>query len=178
MNKLLYPAFAAMLITAAACGDDKKADDKKEDKKETSSDSDKEAEPSEEAMALTQSMDLSEYGLPFTIMVPEGSEYRDGKWDKSIQAGPRFEILISTDMNTVAEQKEFWKNNDANKLKQFIIDEPNGILAETEVMGKTEYHFYYTVEIDGGLYCFENAKGLSYTKAEAMAMYNACKSVK
>ncbi|MEN9302330.1 MAG: hypothetical protein RL264_759 [Bacteroidota bacterium] len=89
----------------------------------------------------------------------------------------QMEINISYGYN-MAEAKKSIESNDINKLKKYIIDETNGILYQTEVMGQTQYHFVYFLNGGETTYYFENVKGPTYTLEAAKTMYNAAKASK
>lgn len=89
----------------------------------------------------------------------------------------QMEIHVSYGYN-LAEAKKSIESNDINKLKKYIIDETNGILYQTEVMGQTQYHFVYFLNGGETTYYFENVKGPTYTLEAAKTMYNAAKASK
>lgn len=91
--------------------------------------------------------------------------------DKTFQ----MEIHVSYGYN-LAEAKKSIEANDINKLKKYVIDEANGILYQTEVMGQTQYHFVYFLNGGETTYYFENVKGPTYDLAAAKTMYEAAKA--
>jgi hypothetical protein len=177
MNKKFLSVMLVLgMITTVSCSEEKK-EDKKDDKKT------EEAQPEEEpeaevapAMTLNASLDLSANELPFTMQVPEGAQFVQGDFSMGVQLGESFNIEITDFGTTVEERKKEVKENDVNVLKQFVVEEENGFVSEQEVMGQTEYHFFYILKAGDTQYEFENAKGRSYTKEEAMLMFEAAKS--
>ena len=73
---------------------------------------------------------------------------------------------------------DFYTSFHINKLKKYVIDEPNGIIYQTEVMGQTQYHFMYFLIGEEESFYFQNVKGPTYDLESTKVMYNAAKASK
>ncbi len=114
------------------------------------------------------------------IMAPEGAAAKEQFGVVEVKAGDGFQLQVSTkDSNGLAALKKEHEANTMNKLKRFLVDTPDAILYESEVMGKTEFHFAAYVKFDEEKWVFcEDNKGPFYTQAQAETMYAACLTAK
>ena len=179
--KMKWMLIALLSFSMVACGDgdkEQKEGQKKENKDqakdegqdEQSSDDDAE----EIAMSLDQTLDLSQYDMPLKLKVPEGTTVDEKSYGIYIKNGEGFNFEPNVDFyETVAERKKELEANDLNKLKKYIKDTDNGYIAETEVMGKTEYHVFYLIKGEGFTVSIENVKGRPYSLPEAKLMWKA-----
>ena len=178
-KKLIYLPLVGMLLIAVACGGDQKEGDKADGKKKTEEKKGGKEEKAEKPAAPEVKLaPIALQSIPFMMEAPEGATVEESFTGYIIRSGAGFAIEYSEDASPVADIKAEAEANDINKIKKFVIDEENGFLTENEVMRKTEYHFYYVATQGDQTYQFENEKGPSYTLDQAMAMYNACKSLK
>ncbi len=179
-KKFLSIAAIAVVFTFAACDNKGEQKDGKENNTNQTEAEGGAEEPKLEAapeLTLNASLDLSAHEMPFTMNVPEGAEFVQGDYATNVRLGESFNIEITDYGTTVEERKAEVEENDINKHKSYIADEENGFITENEVMGQIEYHFFYVLKVDDETqYEFENVKGRSFSKEEAMLMYQAAKS--
>lgn len=125
-------------------------------------------------------LDLSAVGedwAGYTVMAPEGATVKESFGAAEIVAGAAFNLDIRTGKGDVAAFKKEVEANDMNKVKRFVVDSPEAILYESEVMGQNEFHFYGNVKVgDKELNC-EDVKGPRHMQADAEAMWKACQSL-
>ena len=140
-------------------------------------DDDKSAATSGSA-ALTATFDLSTAhpSLPLTVKVPAGATAKAISPGAEVKAGTDFQLEITTFKGDVPATKKEIQARRANVLKRFLVDNSSGIVYETAVDGKSEFHTYVAVAIGTGYSC-EDIKGTVYTEAQAKTMYEACKSI-
>ncbi len=122
--------------------------------------------------------DLAPAGIEATLQAPEGATVKEAFGSAEVAtADNSFHLEISTDKADMAARKAEIGSNDINKLKRYVIDEADGILYESVVMGKGEFHLL--VNAEGGESGFEcqDSKGPSYTEDQAQAMFKACKTL-
>lgn len=171
-------AFSGLLLTSCGSKEEESKEGKKEDPKEQTS-GDEETQPEQEEAAelnvsLDQTLDLSQYEMPLKIQVPQGTVVDEKSYGIYIKNGEGFNFEPNVDFyEDVAERKKELEANDLNKLKKYVKDTENGYIAQTEVMGKTEYHIFYLLKGDGFTVSLENVKGRSYTLPEAKLMWKA-----
>lgn len=160
-------------------GDDKKGDDKKADAKADggAAEAPADAKPAEPVKLATLS--LEEAGIDASVEAPEGATAKEDFGAYTVTAGDTFALQINTGAADLAARKGEIEGNTVNKLKSFVTESETELVYETEVMGKTQFHFVANVEVDGAKYNCENQKGATnYTKADVDAMLAACKSLK
>jgi hypothetical protein len=118
-------------------------------------------------------------GFPVLTKAPAGVKAKEEFGAVKISNGSKFQMELSTvyDYSIDAAKKEI-AANDINKLKKYILEEPNGIIYQTEVMGQTQYHFMYFLIGSEESFYFQNIKGPNYDLASIQAMYNAAKASK
>jgi hypothetical protein len=144
--KVIYTLITALalVITLPGCGD------KKED------------QPKVEAPAGMMTLDLSKYGKPFTIFVPDSTvgklEITEQSWGAlEIRVGKNFQMSITEDPGDIELRKTDIKADDVNKFKAFVIEEPTTIMWESEIT-KPEFHFYSIQKLGNATYVFEDIK--------------------
>lgn len=87
-----------------------------------------------------------------------------------------FQLQISKDpYSKLEDAKKELAANQMNVLKKYIIEEPEGILYQSEAMGQTQYHFKYYLKLKDATYLFEDQKGVQYDLKSAQQMYKAAK---
>jgi hypothetical protein len=118
-------------------------------------------------------------GFPVITKAPAGVKAVEEYGSVKISNGAKFQMELSTVYDyTLEKAKKEIESNDINKLKKYVIDEPNGIVYQTEVMGTTQYHFIYFLTGEETSYSFTNVKGPTYSLESAKTMYNAAKASK
>ena len=178
MKKVFFSfcARALVMYTFSSCGGGDEAAPTDNPPADESGQVEEEEQPVEEETAKMVDMDMSSYGYPFTMSLPEGATIEEGYFGHEIKSGEGFQVSMSADATPVADMKAEAEANDINVIKAFVVDEETGYVTENEVMGQSEYHWYYVLTTDTMTYQFENVKGRSYSKEEAMTMYNSAKS--
>jgi hypothetical protein len=146
----------------------------------------KKEEPAKvEAPAGMIVMDLSKYGKPFTIFVPDSSagkiEIVEQTWGAlEIKSGKNFQLSITEDPGDMELRKKDIQGDEINKFKSFIVDEPTTIMWESEIT-KPEFHFYTIQKIGNATYVFEDIKSSDaepFGKEAAQRMLDAAKGIK
>ena len=130
-------------------------------------------------------LDLTRYGKPFVIFVPdtlksklEINEQSSGNLD--IKVGRNFGVSILEQEADIAIRKEDIKSDEVNRLKQFIKDEPSGLVWESEII-KPEYHFVVNKKIGASGYSFEDIRDPEtngYVRDAILKMYESCTNIK
>lgn len=105
-------------------------------------------------------LDLSKYGKPFLIFVPDTTtaklEVVEQSWGAlEIKVGKNFQLAISEDPGDMALKKSDITSNDVNIFKSYIINEPLTIFWESSIT-KPEYHFYTIQKVAGNSYVIED----------------------
>lgn len=168
MKKLISLVSAAVILNfASSCGEKKNAD---------------------EAIVAPQGMhvlDLNKYGKPFVIFVPdtvasklEVTQQTYGALD--IRVGKNFAVSINEQAADIALRKNDVKEDEINKFKSFIVDEPNAIFWESEIT-QPEYHFLINHKIGNADYSIEdirNAEGDALGKDAVQKMFDSAKNIK
>ncbi len=118
-------------------------------------------------------------GFPVLTKAPEGVKAVEQYGSVKISNGAKFQMELNSvyDYSIAAAKKEI-EANDINKLKKYIIDEPNGIIYQTEVMGQIQYHFMYFLIGEEESFYFQNIKGPTYDLESIKVMFNTAKASK
>lgn len=167
MKKIINLFSAALLMSViVSCGDKK----------------------TEVAIVAPQGMnvlDLSKFGKPFVIFVPDTTaakltvtEQQSGALE--VRVGKTFAISINEQAADLAFKKTEIKEDEINKFKSFIAEDPNGIFWESEITAP-EYHFLINQKIGNSEYSFEEVKSTEaepFSKDAVQKMYESAKSIK
>ena len=157
---------------------DKKAGDKAGDKKAADGGGDAKAdEPAPAKPVKLAELSLEDAGMDAKLQAPEGAKVAEEFGAYTVKAGDAFQLEVHTGEADLAARKKEIEGNTVNKLKSFHTESDTALLYETEVMGKTEFHFVSNKEVDGAKYHCEDTKGKAYTKADVEAMLAACNSL-
>jgi hypothetical protein len=168
MKKIISLFSAALLLSVLpSCGGDKK---------------------DQEAIVAPQGMhvlDLSRYGKPFAIFVPDTTaaklevvQQTYGALD--IKVGKNFAVSINEQAADIELRKKDIKEDEVNKFKSFIAEEPNAIFWESEIM-QPEYHFIINHKINNTDYSIEDTKstdGEALGKEATQKMFDSAKNIK
>jgi hypothetical protein len=130
------------------------------------------------------SLDLARFGKPFSIFVPDTVKTRltiieqsNGALD--IIAGTNFGVSINEQSNDLELLKNDLKDDEVNKLKSLIVDEPNALLWESEIV-QPEFHFVLNKTVNGTEYSFEDIKDTEaepFKKEAIQKMFDVCKNI-
>jgi hypothetical protein len=138
-----------------------------------------------EAPAGMMTLDLSKYGKPFTIFVPDSTlgklEITEQSWGAlEIRVGKNFALSITEDPGDIELRKSDIKADDVNKFKAFVVEEPNTIMWESEIT-KPEFHFYTIQKLGNSTYVFEDIKSSEaepFSKESIQKMLDSAKNMK
>lgn len=142
----------------------------------------------EEAIVAPQGMnvlDLSKFGKPFAIFVPDTTaaklsitEQTSGALD--IKVGVNFAITINEQAADIELKKTDVKGDETNKFKSFITEEPTAIFWESEIT-KPEFHFLINHKIGTSEYSIEDLKSTETEplgKDATQKMFDSAKGIK
>lgn len=144
-------------------------------------------EKKEEAIVAPEGMhvlDLSKYGKPFAIFVPDTvhskltiTEQSYGALD--IIVGRDFAISINEQPADIELRKKDVKEDEINKLKSFTTEEPSAIMWESEIT-QPEFHFLMNQKIGNSEYSFEEIRNSesTYGQGPIQKMFDSCKNIK
>ena len=157
----------ALVVTLQSCGG------KKDD------------QPNVEAPAGMITLDLSKYGKPFTIFVPDSTlgkmEIIEQTWGAlEIKIGKSFQLSITEDPGDIELLKNDIKGDEVNKFKSFIVEEPTTIMWESEIT-KPEFHFYSIQKLGNSTYIFADIKSAEaepFSKENIQKMLDSAKGLK
>ncbi len=142
----------------------------------------------EEAIVAPEGMsvlDLSKFGKPFAIFVPDTTkaklivqEQTSGGLD--VKVGNNFAITINEQATDIELKKSDIKTDEINKFKAFVSEEPTGIMWESEIT-KPEFHFILNQKIGTSEYSFEDLKSTEsepFGKEAVQKMFDSAKQIK
>jgi hypothetical protein len=169
MNKaLLFGGIAFALVSFSSC----KHGDKTEE---------------QELGAGMIRMDLTPYGLPATIDIPDTArkphviEARpDGSIHISVAKG--FDFTINVSGMTMDRKKKDINGDDVDKFQSWVVQDSNTVLYKTQMVNE-EFHFYAILKKDGKTFFVEDLRQgpdgnvSTFTQQDAQAMLNAAKTM-
>jgi hypothetical protein len=130
-------------------------------------------------------LDLSKYGKPFVIFVPdtglaklEITQQSYGALD--IKVGKAFNLSINEQAADIETKKKDIKEDEVNRFKSYIVEEPNAIFWESEIT-QPEFHFLMTQKVGGRDYSFEEVKSTEnepFSKDAVQKMFDSSKNIK
>jgi uncharacterized lipoprotein len=114
----------------------------------------------------------------WSASAPQGAACKESADALIIGAGDAFQLVIHEAKPDMAARKKAIESDPARKFKRYTTDKPDAVVYETDSgTGKPEYHFFATKKLDHTEVTCEDAKGTSYTQAQADAMVQACQSL-
>lgn len=111
------------------------------------------------------------------LQAPEGASAKEDFGALAVKAGDGFQLEVNSGAVDMAARKKEIASNDVNKLKRYVVEAPDTLIYESEVMDRSEFHFVSAIKIGAEDWSCENAKGPTYTQAQIQAMVDACKSI-
>ena len=131
-----------------------------------------------------QSLDLSKYGKPFSIYVPDTVSSKLMVEEKSngaleIKVGTRFAICINEFKADIELKKQDIKDDEVNKFKLYLIEQNDAIVWKSQIT-KPEFHFVLNQSIANADYSFEdinNDESRIHNEEQIQKMYNSCKNI-
>jgi len=138
-------------------------------------------------IAIPQGMNilnLSKYGKPFSIFVPDTTsggyeiiEQTSGALD--IKVGKNFAISINEQAADIELRKTDIKEDEVNKLKTFMVEEPGAIFWESAIT-RPEFHFLINKKIGNSEYSFEDihsTEAKPFTLEAVQRMFDSSKNI-
>jgi hypothetical protein len=127
-------------------------------------------------------LDLSQYGYNVSINVPDSSvgplEVVQQSWGAvEIKVGKAFQVSVKDGQGDIPLKKSDIAGNDVNKFKRYVVDEPNALLWESQIM-EPEFHFYAVVKAGDASYEVEDIAGEIFSEAAATKMLESAKAMK
>ncbi len=129
-------------------------------------------------------LDLSKYGKPFSIYVPDTisskltvEERSNGALD--IKVGTKFAISINEYKADIELKKQDIKEDEVNKFKAYLVELNDAIVWKSQIT-KPEFHFLLNQTIEQADYSFEDINGeenRTYSEEQIQTMYNCCKNI-
>jgi len=131
-----------------------------------------------------KSLDLSKYGKPFSIFVPDTISSKLSIEEKvngalEIRVGNHFGISINEQAGDIELKKQDIKEDEVNKLKTFIVENPNAIMWQSAITND-EYHFLINQKIGTAEYSFEDilsAESKNFSKDAVQKMFDSCNNI-
>jgi hypothetical protein len=130
-------------------------------------------------------LNLNRFGKPFAIFVPDTvanklqiTEQPTGALD--IRVGKNFAISINEQQADIEMRKRDIKDDEVNKFKSYIAEEPNAIMWESEIV-QPEFHFLINQKIGQSEYSLEDIKDTEsnpYGKEAIQKMFDSAKNIK
>jgi hypothetical protein len=130
-------------------------------------------------------LNLNRYGKSFAIFVPDTVanklhiiEQSNGSLD--IKVGKNFAISINEQPVDIELRKKDMKEDEVNKFKGFIMDEPTAVMWESEIV-QPEFHFIVNHKIGETEYSFEDIKDTEanpFGKEAIQKMFDSAKNIK
>ncbi|MFO0356540.1 MAG: hypothetical protein ACK50A_06255 [Sphingobacteriaceae bacterium] len=144
--------------------------------------------PAQEPIVAPEGMhvlDLTKYGKSFAIFVPDTVQNKMTIVEQSygaldITVGANFAVSISEQAEDIAMKKKEVSEDEVNKLKSFITDEPTAILWESAIT-ESEFHFIINQKIDNSDYNIQdvrNTEAKPYSKEAIQKMFDSAKNIK
>jgi hypothetical protein len=137
------------------------------------------------SMAGMMELDLTSYGLPITINIPDSTKGRlqvvEQSWGaREITVGKAFRISINEGEDDIQLQKSDNTANEVKKLKKYVVDEPITIFYEMEIpsINQSEFHFMTIVKAGNTSYTVKDIDGEQYGEEAVKQMLESAKSIK
>lgn len=129
-------------------------------------------------------LNLNRFGKPFAIFVPDTITNKLNVTEQSngslhVKVGTNFAISINEQAADFEMKKMDIKDDEINKLKSFIADEPTAIMWESEIV-EPEFHFLVNQKIDESNYSFEDiidTEVKPFSKDAIQKMFESCKTI-
>jgi hypothetical protein len=129
-------------------------------------------------------VDLTSYGLPLTINIPDSSRGKmeivsapDGT--VKIKVGKNFQLFLYEGAGDIALTKSDIAGDEVKKLQKYVIDEPATILYESQIPNSDpEFHLYTIVKAGEKSYVVEDIKEEILGEEAAKKILESAKSLK
>ena len=124
-------------------------------------------------------LDLSAVGLPCTIEAPEGAKAEKippEPCSYEVTCGDHFTLVIAQGAHDMPDAKRFAEKNDVAKLKRFLVDEPDTLMYEADLMGRPQYIFDANIKAGDRTYYVRDGRR-DYTKEDVELMLRCAKTL-
>jgi hypothetical protein len=166
MKTIFYSAFALFIavISFSSCG----------------------SKTDETVPAGMQLVDLSKYGKPFTLLAPDSNTAKgtlqiiEQNYMLEVRVGKSFGLVIEEGEGNMEQKKTDLKEDEINKFKSYLVDEPTMIAWQSEIT-KPEYHLYAIVTVGNAKYIISDLNSTDnepYSEKDIKQMIEAVKSIK
>lgn len=141
--------------------------------------------PSQPKIKGKVQLDLTAYGKPFSVMIPDTSNTRLSIQEQvsgalEIRVGDFFGIAINEQACDLELKRNDVIGDDVNKLIAFKDSVKNELLWESVLAGRRELHFMINKQVGTATYCFEDLRtleGFAFTSEQTQKMYTCCHDV-
>lgn len=144
--------------------------------------------PAQEAIVAPEGMnvlDLSKFGKPFAIFVPDTVQNKLTVVEQTygaleITVGTNFAVSITEQAEDIELKKKDVKEDEVNKVKAFMVEEPTAIFWESAITD-SEFHFIINQKIGTAEYSIKdliNTDAKAFDKASVQKMYDSAKNIK
>ncbi len=145
---------------------------------------DKENETAAAAPEGMHALDLSSYGRPFSIYVPDTTKSKlliteQSSGELYVKVGGQFAVSIRSGFSDLSIKKQDIQTDEVNKMKSIDVDEPEGIVWQSAIT-EPEFHFVRNSKAGTEEFSFEDIRredGNGYGKETIEQMYNSCKNI-
>lgn len=130
-------------------------------------------------------LNLTRFGKQFAIFVPDTvankliiTEQTNGALD--IKVGTNFALSINEQAADIDMRKMDIKDDELNKFKNYLIEEPTAIMWESEIV-QPEFHFLLNQKIGNNDYSFEDIRDTeakAFSKDAMQKMFESAKNIK
>ena len=130
-------------------------------------------------------LNLSKYGKPFAIFVPDTvtnklhvTEQTNGALE--IRVGSIFALSINEQAADIDLRKLDIKEDELNKFKRYLVEEPSALFWESEIV-HPEFHFLINQKIGSNDYSFEDIHDTelnAFSKEAVQKMFDSSKNIK
>jgi len=129
-------------------------------------------------------LDVTRYGKPFSIYVPDTNKAKlqiveQSSGELHIKAGNQFAVSITNGSSDLELKKNDIRSDEVNKLKAIEVDEPGGVIWQSEIT-TPEFHFIRNSKAGSEEFSFEDIRredGNNFGKETIQQMYNSCKNI-
>jgi hypothetical protein len=129
-------------------------------------------------------VELSKYGKPFSLFVPDTSKNpfsvsEEGSGALIVKAGSSFAISISEETADLQLKRMDIESDEINKFSAYLVNEPNAILWESAIT-EPEYHFVLNAKVAGRDFSFQdvqNTEDKAPGKTNIQLMFNNSKAI-
>lgn len=143
--------------------------------------------PKQEPIVAPEGMnvlDLNKYGKPFAVFIPDTVQNKLSIVEQSygaleITVGNNFAIAISEQSEDIELKKKDLKEDEVNKLKGYIVEEPTAIFWESAITD-SEFHFIVNQKIGNAEYNIKDlmAAEKPFGKEAVQKMFDSAKNIK